>query len=726
MVEARASIGSWSRAVEAANERSIAGALQSKLMWFGVAAVLIFSAQIALLATLETRGNAERLQRAANVIAPVVALAATNPQTSELEKTLARFVNAYMLSSASVKLSVGGAATVSAVADRDAMASSSWADSLHFLLPPRFMQSTHSVNLLHEGSPVGELQLVSNHPDFAAVICTMLASMVVAFFGLVWLATNIARRVGVALRAPVDAITQLAEQVTVAGNFEYRMTQAGPKETFAFEKTVNQFLDVVSGRDKAHQAKARSLNDELTARAHDIAAQAKQLQTLAYISSETRLPNRAALIERVHLMCTQSPPTGRSVAIFMCHITKLEHANEAFGFDVGARLVQFAADRLEETTPQFSELFHLGGPDFAVLVEGDTQKMEAVVDQLRFAEESPFLHGGATLHLKLRIGYALFPDDAASGEELMRFAPLAMSEASNVRTLGSTVRFKPVYLLNSLTRESLEDAIRYALDHDLIEPFFQPRVDAASGRISGFEAFVRWKSNDLQGHDNQELIAIAERSALIVDVDEQMLRRVAAWVGSLVREGIKVPVAVNVSARTLQQADYVDKFRATLHAFHVDPSQIELELTETMLIDGDAIVAVNLKKLEALGVQMLLDDFGSGYSSLRYLHELPISIVKIDKTFVQGLPSDERSRVIVESTLDLCRRLGKKTVAEGVETEQQFDYLLGIGCDEVQGYYLMRPKSAAQTRAILLKHFDMAAGHMVIESATRIELQALT
>jgi EAL domain-containing protein (putative c-di-GMP-specific phosphodiesterase class I) len=221
------------------------------------------------------------------------------------------------------------------------------------------------------------------------------------------------------------------------------------------------------------------------------------------------------------------------------------------------------------------------------------------------------------------------------------------------------------------------------------------------------------------------LIAIAERSALIVDLDEQMLRRVAAWTGSMAREGVKVPVAVNVSARTLQQTDYVDKFRATLHAFHVDPSQIELELTETILIDGDVIVAGNLRKLEALGVHMLLDDFGSGYSSLRYLHDLPISIVKIDKGFVQGLPDDERSRVIVESTLDLCRRLGKKTVAEGVETEAQFDYLLAVGCDEVQGYYLMRPKSASQTRSILLKHFDVATGHMVIESTTRLALQAI-
>ena len=184
-----------------------------------------------------------------------------------------------------------------------------------------------------------------------------------------------------------------------------------------------------------------------------------------------------------------------------------------------------------------------------------------------------------------------------------------------------------------------------------------------------------------------------------------------------------MPVAVNVSARRSQQADYVDKFRTTLRSFHVDPSQLELELTETMLIDGDIIVAGNLRKLEALGVQMLHDDFCSGYSSLRYLHDLPISIVKIDKAFVRGLPEDERSRVIVESKLDLCRRLGKKTVAEGVETEAQFDCLLAIGCDEVQGYYLMRPKSASQTRSILLKYFDMGAGHMVIESATRLALQ---
>lgn len=704
-------------------DRSIPEWLSAKILWFGLAATLVFTFEVALLSAVESRNSAERLNRAARVIAPAASLALVGSEPKALEKAIAEYVDAYSLSSATV---TSDRATVHVSGADGAVAGIRWAHQLGNLWPNQLMATSLTSNLVHQGQTVGQLHLVTTNPGFAAMIFAMLLSVAASFFVLAWLAAKVARRVRLALRAPVDAITQLSEHVTVAGNFEYRMLPTGSKELFAFENTVNQFLEVVSGRDKAHKAANRSLHEELAARAQDIATQAKQLQTLAYTSSETRLPNRAALIERVHAMCAIAPPPGRSVAIFMCHISKLAHANEAFGFDVGALLVQFAADRLEETTPQFSELFHLGGADFAVLVEGESSRMASVVEKLRFAEESPFLHGGATLHLKLRIGYALFPDDAASGEELLRFAPLAVSEASNSRTLGSTVRFEPRFLLNSLTKESLEDAIRYALNHNLIEPFFQPRVDAASGRVSGFEAFVRWTWKDLVGHDNQELIAIAERSALIVNLDEQMLRRVAAWTGSMAREGIKVPVAVNVSARTLQQPDYVDKFRATLHSFHVDPSQMELELTETLLIDGDAVVAGNLRKLESLGVKMLLDDFGSGYSSLRYLHDLSISIVKIDKAFVRGLPDDERSRVIVESTLDLCRRLGKKTVAEGVETEAQFKYLLAIGCDEVQGYLLMRPKSAAQTREILLKHFDMAAGHMVLAAATRLARKDIT
>jgi EAL domain-containing protein (putative c-di-GMP-specific phosphodiesterase class I) len=208
------------------------------------------------------------------------------------------------------------------------------------------------------------------------------------------------------------------------------------------------------------------------------------------------------------------------------------------------------------------------------------------------------------------------------------------------------------------------------------------------------------------------LIAIAERSLLISDIDSLMLRKVSAWMGSLVREGIRVPIALNVSAYTLERVDYVEHLMGTLREFGVDHRLIELELTETVLIDGNAVVNANLNKLQQLGIKILLDDFGAGYSSLRYLHDLPISIVKIDKAFVQGLPGDEASRTIIESTLDLCRRLGKRTVAEGVETAEQLAYLRAVGCDEVQGYYLMRPMSSMHTREALLKHFDPLTGCM--------------
>ena len=505
---------------------------------------------------------------------------------------------------------------------------------LHTLLPKRIAMASKSVPIMVDGKPLGRLELSLDNTSFASAVGLLLLSAVFSFFLLTWLVARIVTRVRQALRAPSEAIAQLSEQVTVTGNFEYRIPALASHESFGFEKNVNDFLEALSGREQQHEALSRSLYAELAQRAADIAAQAKELQSLAYASAETKLPNRLALSERVRALCAEPLAPGRSVGLFLCHVSKVKHANEAFGFDVGVLLVQFAAHRFEEASPPFSELFHLGGADFAVVVEAHTDHMAHVAEQLMYADDEAFVHGGAALRLKTRLGYALFPEDAASSDELIRFAPLAIGEAINSKALNAAVRFKSDFLLSAMSKESLEDAIRDALDRHQIEPFFQPRVDALSGRVSGFEAFVRWKLPALKGHDNQVLIAIAERSLLISDIDSLMLRKVAAWMGSLAREGIRVPVALNVSAYTLERVDYVEHLMSTLREFDVDHRLIELELTETVLIDGNALVNTNLKKLRQHGINILLDDFGAGYSSLRYLHDLPISIVKIDRAFV--------------------------------------------------------------------------------------------
>ena len=686
------------------------------ILWFGVFVTLVFAIEAALLYSVDRRETAERLHKALNQLAPTIGSAMAAGNVATLQLSLDQHLEAHALSRAAVynpseMLVAQGKSSLLDVGSKSA-----W---LHTMLPGRISMATESVPIVVDGKPLGRLELGLDNTGFASAVGLLMLSAAFSFFLLTWLVARIVNRVRTALRAPAEAIAQLNQQVTVTGNFEYRIPALTSPESFGFEQKVNDFLEALSGREQQHVELSRSLYAELSQRAADITAQAKEMQALAYTSAETKLPNRLALTERVRALCAEPLGPGRSVGLFLCHVSKVKHANEAFGFDVGALLVQFAARRFEETGPPFSELFHLGGADFAVVIEGETTHMAHAAEQLMYADDEAFVHGGAALRMKTRIGYALFPSDAASADELNRFAPLAIGEAINAKSLTATVRFKSEFLLTAMSKESLEDAIRDALDRHDIEPFFQPRVDAMSGRVSGFEAFVRWKSPGLKGHDNQLLIGIAERSMLISDIDSLMLRKVAAWMGSLAREGIRVPIALNVSAHTLERVDYVEYLMDTLREFDVDHRLIELELTETVLIDGNALVKTNLNKLQQLGINILLDDFGAGYSSLRYLHDLPISIVKIDKTFVQGLPDDKASRMIIESTLDLCQRLGKRTVAEGVETAEQLKYLRSVGCDEVQGYYLMRPMSATQTRDALLREYDQLTGYMSVPSQSQ-------
>ncbi len=683
--------------------------LATTILWVGVFITVMFTIEAGLLYWVDRRETEQRLGKALTHIAPQVGALLVEGDKAELQLRLQQQLESRGLSNVSV---YAVSSALLAQASASAAQGESQAAWLRAALPRRISAATQSVPISVEGELMGRLEVSVDNTIFASAVGLLLLGAMLAFFLLVWLESRIVSRVRAALRAPSEAISRLSEQVAEAGNFEYRMPALPSQETFGFEQKVNFFLESISGRQQDHENVSRGLYAELALQAADIAAQAKELRVLASSSSETRLPNRTALTARVRTLCARPPAAGRSLGLFLCHINKVRHANEAFGLDVGALLVQFSGRRLKETSPQFSELFHLGGADFAMVVETDSGSMTGVAERLGYADDEVFVHNGAMLRLNTRIGYALFPDDSTNADDLNRFASLAMGEAVNTHSLAAAVRFNPDFLLSSISRESLEDAIRAAVETHQIEPHFQPRVDALTGRVSGFEAFVRWKTRALQGHDNQELIAIAERSMLISEIDALMLRKVAAWMGSLMREGIRVPIALNVSAHSLGRADYVETLMGTLREFEVDHRFVELELTETVLIEGNAVINANLKKLRQLGINILLDDFGAGYSSLRYLHDLPISIVKIDKAFVQGLPEDEASRLIIESTLELCQRLGKRTVAEGVESAEQLSYLCAAGCDEVQGYYIMRPISAAQTREVMLRQYDPTSGYM--------------
>ena len=523
------------------------------------------------------------------------------------------------------------------------------------------------------------------------------------------------RKFSNAVTIPANAIERVSNAITRTGDLSYRMPPSGSRGLGGIEATVNKLLSQLDDQEKKRGLYRAHLEREVLKRTTDLAASNERLNKLAYMSTEAELPNRAAFLNRAHQLCSAPSEDGTAIGLFVVRISLVRYANEAFGFDVGDMIIESAARSLASLRTDTAEIFHLGGGEFALLRIDSPELMHGVATEILRIDETAFVHKGATLNLRPKIGYSVFPVDASNVDDLTRFAMLALNAVTGGELGQSALRFVPALLAETVSNTRLEVGIKHAIDTGQFEPHFQSRVNTQTGQMNGLEALVRWTSPDLQDYSNYQLIPIAERSLLITELDSQMLRKVTEWLGMLALEGIRIAVAVNLSARSLQRASLPDEIAAlvSLHGLRID--QIELELTETVLIEQSEVVNRNLALFHDMGVKLLLDDFGSGYSSLRYLYELPISTVKIDALFVRGLPADPASLAIVESTINLAHRLGKRVVAEGVETFAQWELLRSMGCDEVQGYFLMRPQPAGVVADMLRQQFDTSVGRLTLD-----------
>lgn len=546
---------------------------------------------------------------------------------------------------------------------------------------------------------------------FAWIVLTALLALGVTTL-LIW---HIYRRASVALTLPAHAIELVSEQITRTGDMSLRLPQLGSSDVGRLQETVNRLLDQLDQREKKKSLYSARLEGDVATRTKALADSNEQLRRLAYLSSETSLPNRAAFLDRIHKLSVVPLSPDVALGLFVVRIARVRYANEAFGFDVGDLMIESAARNLSAICASDSELFHLGGGEFAVVRMDVEEHMHDVANEILRVDDVVFVYRGATLNLQPKVGYAVFPTDASGVDDLTRFAMLALNAATAHDAPVSTVRFSPNLLEETVVIVQIEAAIKRAVDTGQFEPHFQSRVDTETGRVHGLEALIRWTSPELSGYNNYQLIPIAERSLLATELDSQMLRKVVQWLAALAADGIRIPVAVNLSSRSLQRAAFPDEIRALVQSHGVDIKQIELELTESVLIEKNDVVGRNVASLHEMGVRLLLADFGSGYSSLRYLRELPIAIVKIDRTFIQTLPDDAPSLAIVESTIDLVHRLGKRVVAEGVETYAQWETLRSLGCDEVQGYFFMRPQGPKVVAEMLRQQFDATVGHLTID-----------
>jgi len=439
----------------------------------------------------------------------------------------------------------------------------------------------------------------------------------------------------------------------------------------------------------------RSITNILATAIERQAAQ-KQLTYLAQYDALTDLPNRRHLALFLGDVVRLAAASGRRAGVMFIDLDHFKKINDSLGHDVGDQLLVLATQRLRACVREGDLVARLGGDEFALVLPTASDDAELVrlarvlVDTL----SQPFVMHGQQLFVSASIGIARYPDDGANAEMLLKNADTAMYAAKSSGRNNYQLHTAAMQE-GAAQRLRMEAELHLALENDEFLLHYQPKVDLASGAVSGFEALLRWQHPQRGLVPPLAFIALLEDTGLIIPVGEWVVREVCAQQLRWQAEGFPVrPVAINLSARQLRQDDLPGAIERIVGASGIDPALLEFELTESMLMaDPESAVAI-MGRIKRLGIRLSIDDFGTGYSSLAYLKRFPLDALKIDRTFVRDLPHDSDDAAITKAVINLAHSLNLKVVAEGVENVEQLRELERFGCDEIQGYYTGRPLPA--------------------------------
>jgi diguanylate cyclase (GGDEF)-like protein/PAS domain S-box-containing protein len=420
----------------------------------------------------------------------------------------------------------------------------------------------------------------------------------------------------------------------------------------------------------------------------------QRLRFLAHYDPLTSLPNRSLLRQRLRQRIERGG--SRRLALMFLDLDRFKHVNDSLGHAAGDELLRQAARRLRHAVGDAESLARFGGDEFTVMVAGDAsnEAVENLAGEILDAFAGPLAVAGQEIAISPSIGIAYYPDHARDAEELLRHADAAMYEAK-ARGRNTWRVYSARLAEDASERTRLETSLRKALDRDEIRLVYQPKLSLRSGRITGVEALMRWRSAELGHVPPTRFIPLAEETGLIVPLGEWALRRAVSQAKSWKDAGLgDLRIAVNVSAVQLSRGGYPELVALVLDGLGVPPSWLEIELTESALMADPKRAGQTVNELREIGVRVSIDDFGTGYSSLGHLRGLAIDTVKIDKSFVEGIEHNVDDEVLTSTIVLMAHSLGLSVVAEGVETERQLAFLRSENCDEVQGYWLSRPLDA--------------------------------
>jgi diguanylate cyclase (GGDEF)-like protein/PAS domain S-box-containing protein len=424
----------------------------------------------------------------------------------------------------------------------------------------------------------------------------------------------------------------------------------------------------------------------------------QKVQELARIDGLTGLPNRNMFLGELDRAIVRGRRKGEPFAVYFIDLDRFKTVNDTLGHDAGDELLKTMAQRLRMALRESDLVARLGGDEFVVLVEGDANvpSLTLVAQKLLAAIGEPMLLHGHRFHVTGSIGIGLFPSDGEDSATLLKHADAAMYLAKEKGK--NNVQFYTAELARQAAREfELESALRQALLNDELLLYFQPKVHIAGGHMVGVEALLRWQHPTRGMVPPMDFIPLAEERGLIVPIGRWVIQAACQQIRDWRSTGLHAPaVAVNLSARQFASDTLVDDIKTALAAHQVEPAYLAVELTESVLMSDPERASHVLRQLHQLGIRISIDDFGTGYSSLSYLKRFPARTVKIDRSFIAGLPGDRDDVAITEAVIAMAHSLGLIVVAEGVETAEQLDTLRRLRCDEAQGYLLGRPMPAAE------------------------------
>ena len=428
-----------------------------------------------------------------------------------------------------------------------------------------------------------------------------------------------------------------------------------------------------------------------------------RLKKMSYTNSLTGLPNRYALVERI----TDHIKQGNRFAAVSVDLNDFRHINDTLGFEAGNKTLievtrRFRAVKLPEGSDMHRYLACIGGDEFFLLITGyDSQsELKAAIELYNDALTENLTVDGCDLYVTASFGYAEYPEDADGPDTIISYANAAMSEIKKANSSEHILKFTPDLIKNERILQ-IENLIRNALDNDTVFFNLQPQYDMAH-ELRGFEALARMKDNEGNVIGPEEFIPVAEEVGLIDRVDGMVARKAALFFGKLLKKtDRKLTLSLNASVRHMMKSDFIDEIRKLLKESGIPPAQLEIEITESIMIDSVDKALNCIDELRSMGIQIAIDDFGTGYSSLSYLNRFPANLLKIDKSFIDDMNSSESSRQYVAAIISMGHVMGFDVISEGVERCEQLDTLKEIGCDYIQGFIWGRPLSEEAVEKLL-------------------------